>query len=354
MATPVLDFTKFTFSAEEIRAVKELLWDEVIQAPEVSLIHTIFEGIEYDKEIGFIGKGGLVGVAQQTGDGDPVAQAYSISTRKIKWTPKGWEILIHQKRVDIEATAAVYSMKTGTSYNDFTSSDYMNIILEALATSVKDFIIRLFWFNDTAEDNIANGGKLTAGIDKKYFTMIDGFWKQLLLQITVNPKQKVAIAENAAATYALQELAPASAKTALQGLRYKAPLQTRNSKTAMILCTQTVYDANEQSLQGTVIESMYTNLTEGVKVLKIGGIPLFPVPTWDAMIGEFYDTGAKLNNPHRALFISKDLLAVGVDSISSFGDMKVWYNDDQRKVKTEAMGKADAKILNPAFFQLAI
>jgi len=88
--TPVLDFTKFTFTAEEIRAVKELLYDEVIQAPEISLIHTVYEGIVYDKEIGFIGKGGKVGVALQTGDGDPVAQAYAIGTRKIKWTPKGW------------------------------------------------------------------------------------------------------------------------------------------------------------------------------------------------------------------------------------------------------------------------
>ena len=184
--------------------------------------------------------------------------------------------------------------------------------------------------------------------------MIDGFWKQLLLQLTANPKQKVTIAENAAATYALQELTPANSKTYLQSLRYKAPLQVRNSKTAMIICTQSVYDAYEQSLQGTTIESMYTNLTEGVKTLKIGRIPLMPIPTWDAMIAEFYDNGTKLNNPHRALFISKDLVAVGVDSISAFGDMKVWYNDDQRKVKVEAMGKADAKILNPALFQLAI
>jgi hypothetical protein len=350
----VLDFSKFTFSAEEIRAVKELLWDEVIEAPEISLICTIFEGIVYDKEIGFIGKGGMVGVAQQDGDGDPVAQAFQIATRKVKWTPKGWEILIAQKRTDIEATAAVYSMKTGTSFNDFTSSDYMNIILESLTQSVKEFIIRLFWFNDTAADVIANGGSLTAGTEKKYFNIIDGFFKQLLVQTTANAKQKVTIAENAAATYVLQELVPANAKTYLQSLRYKAPLQVRRLKGAMIICTQSVYDAYELSLQGTAIESMYVNLIDGIKVLKIGGVPLFPVPIWDVIIETYYNTGVKLINPHRALFISKELLAAGVDSLASFGDMKTWYNDDQRKVKTEAMGKADAKLLNPALFQLAI
>lgn len=422
-----LDFSKFTFSAEEIRAVKELLWDEVIQAPEISLIHTIFENIVYDKEIGFIGKGGLVGVAQQTGDDDPVAQAYQVATRKVKWEPKGWEILIHQKRTDIEATAAVYSMKTGTSFNDFTSSDYMNIILEALAQSVKEFIIRLFWFNDvnvnvygeedvptalatsqttgeaisgtvymgvtdvTAEAvkcaladstvvylasaaatgnaaagktyyskdtvnkiTLNNGGTLTPGTVIGYFNILNGFWKQMLTQITANTAQKVTVAENAAATYALQELVPANAKTYLQSLRYKAPLQVRKLKGAMIICTQSFYDAYELSLTGTAIESMMTNLTEGVKTLKIGGVPLMPIPIWDVIISEYYNNGTKLVNPHRAVYTSKELLAVGVDSSKAFGDMKVWYNDDQRKVKVESMGKADAKILNPALFQLAI
>jgi len=354
MAAPILDFTKFTFTAEEIRAVKELLWDEVIEAPEISLLHTIFEGIVYDKEIGFIGKGGKVGVAMQTGDGDPVAQAYSLATRKVKWTPKGWEILIHQKRLDIEATAAVYSMKTGTAFNDFTSSDYMAIILEALAVSIKEFIMRLFWFNDTAAAKIADGGTLSATEDIKYFNILDGFWKQMMIQITANAKQKVAIAENAAVSYALQALDPLNMKGYLQKLKFNAPLQVRNNPKAMIICTQSFYDAYEMSLTGTVIEAMYVNLTEGIKTLKYGGVPLFPVPIWDVIIAESYDTGVKLLNPHRAVFISKDILAVGADSSKSFGDLDVWYHKDSRRVKIEAQGKADAKILNPAFFQLAI
>ena len=58
-----LDFSKFTFSDEEIRAIKELVFDNVIEAPEVSLIHNVFNDIRTNKEIGFVGEGGLVGVA---------------------------------------------------------------------------------------------------------------------------------------------------------------------------------------------------------------------------------------------------------------------------------------------------
>ena len=351
----ILNFSNFTFSSEEVRAVKELLYDEVIQAPEISLIHTIFEGIVYDKEIGFIGKGGLVGVAQQ--GCDPVAQAYQIATRKVKWTPKGWEILIHQCRTDIEATAAVYSMKTGASYDDFTSSDYMNIVLEALAISIKEFIIRLVWFGDTAADVIANGGALTAGTDKNYFTVLDGFWKQLIAQITANTDQRVSISENAAATYALQALSPTSVRdTYLPNLVFNAPLILRNMPSGLILCTQSVYDAYKKSLMQTSggIEALYINLIDGIKTLSFDGVPLMPIPIWDILIKTYYNTGTKWANPHRMLYTSKEVLALGFDSSKSFGDLDVWYHKDSRKVKIEGQGKADAKLLNPALFQLGI
>jgi hypothetical protein len=78
------------------------------------------------------------------------------------------------------------------------------------------------------------------------------------------------------------------------------------------------------------------------------------MPVWDEMISAFEDTGTKLNNPHRALYIRKENLAVGVDGEDSFEKMNVWYNKDERTVKTELMGKADAKLLNPAQFQLAV
>jgi hypothetical protein len=45
---------------------------------------------------------------------------------------------------------------------------------------------------------------------------------------------------------------------------------------------------------------------------------------------------------------------VGVDGEDSFDNMNVWYNRDTREVKTELMGKADAKLLDPSLFQLAI
>lgn len=351
MAT-VLDFSKFNFTAEQIREVNALVFDEVMSAPEISLICMVHPNIVFDKEIGFIGQGGLVGVAGQ--GCDPVAQEWKIGTRSVKWTPKSWEILIHDCWKDLEATCAVYSLKNGVDISDFTTSDYFVIVVQVLSEAIKRFIIRLFWFNDTQAANVSSGGVITNGVNIKYFNIIDGFWKQSISQITAKPSQRVTISENTGTTYSQQELSPSSAAAYFKQLKYKAPIALRGKSDAMTICTQSMYDAWEQYNQGKELESLYTNLVNGTKVLTAYGIPLMPIPIWDEMIALYEDTGTKLNNPHRAILVQKSNLNVGVDSESSFDDMRIWYDNDTRKVKIELMGKADAKFYNPELFMLAI
>ncbi|MFC2579221.1 MAG: hypothetical protein ACFN1J_01525 [Bacteroidota bacterium] len=351
MAT-VLDFSKFSFTAEQIRDINELLYDEVMQAPEISLIHTIHPNIVFDKEIGFIGEGGLVGVAGQ--GCDPTAQDWKIGTRTVKWTPKSWEILIEDCWKDLESTCAVYALKQGVDVSDFSTTDYYAIVVQVLSVAIKKFIVRLAWFSDTDAKNVSANGVITNGVDTKYFSIIDGFWKQIIAQTTVNAAQRVAIAENTGATYAQQELSPTSVANYLKALKYKASMVLRSMTDAIVPCTQSVYDAWEQYNQGKEIESLYTKLIDGTETLKAYGMTLMPQPIWDEMIAKYENTGTKLNNPHRAVLTTKSNLNIGVDSEGSFEDMRIWYNPDSRKVKTEVMGKADAKLYNPELLQVAI
>lgn len=148
----IIDFSTFTFTAEQIRDINELIFDELLHAPELDAIHTLYSGIEYDKEIGFIGAAGLVGKAKQ--GCNPEAQDFAIATRKVLWQPKAWEILIEQCADDLKATAAVYAMRKGTRMDDLTDTDYMAIVSKVLTDAIKDFLFRLVWFNDTDAANI--------------------------------------------------------------------------------------------------------------------------------------------------------------------------------------------------------
>lgn len=350
MAT-LLDFTQFNFSTEEVRAVNQMAMDEIIKSPDFNLIHTIYPGIRIDREIGFVGAGGLVGKARQ--GCDPQPHDWNIGSRMLKWTPTDWEILIHDCYLDLKSTAAVYSLKTGTSQPDFTNTDYMAIVTEVLATAMLEMLWRLVWFSDTDAADITGGGLLTDGTDEDYFNLLDGFWKQIDTQVTADASRKVTIAENAGVTYALQALPKTNILTYLSGLVYGAPLELRQMKDNFIVCTQSFYDAYKQSLQGKDLETMLTNLVNGIKTLTYDGYPLIPIATWDLTIKNHYDNGTTWYKPHRALFTNKAILGVGVDSTQELQEFDVWYNKDDRKVKMEGMGTIDAKLMNPNFFQVA-
>ena len=151
-----LNFSNFEFTAEQIRDINDLLFDEVLEAPELTLITTLYPGIVFDKEIGFIGEGDLVGKARQ--GCNPTPQEWKIGTRTVKWQPKAWEILLEECWTDLEATAAIYALNTGVDIADFTDTDYYAIIVQVLSVAIKKFIIRLVWFSDEDAANVSDGG----------------------------------------------------------------------------------------------------------------------------------------------------------------------------------------------------
>ena len=349
-----LDFSKFTFGVEQITDIKSLLWDELVNSPEINSLVTLFDGIVYKKEVGYIGEGSDVGVLD-TGCGTNVAKPFAINTRVITWEPIPFNIFIQGCEKDLENTAAVYSVKTGVDRMDYRDSDYMAIVLEVLSKRVKSFIYRFVFFNSTTADTIANGGTVTNGTDLGLLTLNDGLFIQMLAQIAINPAQRVAISENAGATYVAQKITDATHVPAyLNDLYFGASLELQAASGQVFICTQSFYNAYKQSLTGFQLESLLANLTNGMKTLTFQGVPLIAVPEFDKLISTYFNTGAKLANPHRCIYTTKEALGFGVDSMNSFGDTKVYYNDDTEKVSIKQKGKADAKLMNPKMFMLAI
>lgn len=332
----IVDFSNFSFTAEQIRALKDLLYDDVVKSPEIAQIHTIYPNIVFDKEVGFIGTGGLVGVAYQ--GCDPTAQGFNIGTRKIVWEPKAWEIYLEECRDKIENTAAVYSLKNGVAANDFSESDYVNIIRTVLAQSIKEFLVRVIWFGDKDAANVASSGDIKDGVDVKYFNLFNGLFKQMEVQTTANSKQHIDFTG----------ITKANVQEKLAALVYGAALELRQKADAYILVSQSVYDLYEQSLAGVNLETMYRNLVDGQKTLTFNGIPVIAMPMWDVIIGAYLPKASK----NIAVYSHKDVLVVGVDDEQTFGQIETNYDIKSRKVLISAGGRLDAKIAAPKLFVL--
>ncbi len=480
----MINFSAFFFTPEQIRNINELVYEGIAKLPELSELHTMYDGIVYDKEIGFLTGGGLVGKAAQ--GCNPTPQDWSVGSRKVAWTPKSWEIFLDECASDLENTMVVYAMNKGTRVDDLTDTDYMAIVVEVLIDAIKEMFYRLIWFGDTHADNvdwneypkaaateqtavptaaatqqtvgsplvgdvyevstadgkvkcaladgtviylaaekstgnavadttyysmdtdhkitpiegtvymgvakttagavkcaladgtivylngeaatgvaqegktyyskdtahlvtINEGGNLTTGVDKDYFNILHGLFKQLRGIVALDNTKLVANAANSQSTKAEQMsyLTPERAYTLFSDMWYKADIKLRQRKSeCRFYVTQSIADKYEQYLVGKGIESTYSNLVDGVPALKFNGVPVIPMPMWDANIQSYFDLGDTYDAPHRALLTLKSVIAVGTPSAKAFDEVDVWYDKTSRKNYILCKDKLDAKILS--------
>ena len=349
----IIDLDKFTFNGDTLREVSELVFDAVIKGPDLNMLHTVYPNVVTQREVGFVSRGGLVGKANQ--GCNPTPQDWAIDTRKVKFNPVAWEILIAACWTDLQATAAVYSLNTGISIPDFTNTDYMAIVQEVLTTSMNQFMYRFIWFSDVAAANQKSGGDITDGIDVDYFNLLDGLFKKMETVVTGSPTQLVVITENQAATYDTQRVEGDDAFVYLKQLYRRAPIALRNMASKMYMSTQFFYDAYVEYLQDAkALETTYKNLVNGMEVVSYNGIPVVPLPIWDDIIFNYLNTGTKAIDPNRVVLTAPEVLAVGVDDPSAFDDMQSWHDRKTRQVMVEAMGQADVQLADDRLFVIGI
>lgn len=366
MVYNTVNFGTFQICPETVQYISDILRERVLlEAPGFYDIHTIYEGIVTDSTMGFSGDPGLVGVKRQ--DCHPKPQKFYVPFRKAMWKPKPWEILLSECFANFENDISVYALGLGKEVSDLTQTEIAAFVVDHVIEAAQKFFWRLTWFNDTdieyfSEDGILSESYVdpTSGevipLEKRYFNIIDGFWKQFETLGTDRPEQHVTISANAGATYADQVISPEEANDVLEQLWFsgRPDLQLRGASDKMLLVTQSVYDAYYQYLMkggNCCIPQTYDNTVNGVPVMNWNGMPLVAMPIWDEMIQMFFNDGERLYNPNRALLVRKSALGVGVDTMGAFDDIRMWYNMDTRETKFEMMGKADAEVLNPRSFK---
>ena len=347
-----LDLSKFNFSEEQIRAINELVFEELLATPELNALHSIWTGIEYKREIGFITGHGLVGKKKQ--GCNPTAHDWNINTRKVVWDPVQWQVIITECADKLDNTAAFYSKHHGVRMDDLTDTDYMEIVKKVLIEAIKEAIFRFIWFNDKDAENANSSGLITEGLDLDYFNLLDGFFKQLQTAVTEDSTRLVTIEANAKTTKEeqLAAMTPEAAYNLLNAMYYKLPITVRangDSRTkgeVRFMLTQTIVDAYEQYLMGKDLQITYDNLIEGVKSFKFHGVTVIPVPKWDEMIQAYNDLGDTYYKPHRALLIERENLAVGLPTTEAFEDVDIFFDKTTKLNHIETADQLDAKLLN--------
>lgn len=351
----VINPAELTFNGKEIRSLSEAIFEKVFDKPEKDLFHTIITGIEAKEQIGILGRLGLVGV-KGTGckpSADPDAK---IGMSEKFWDPEDVEVRIEQCWDDLKKSFFVYGQQKGVKRPDLTRSDFANFLEDRLADAALEALYRITWFNDVDHDTVdaSPAGLLTSGTKTKYFTILDGFWKQLFAITTADPNRRVTIAKNAEATTAAQlALGDTDAIDTFRKLIQDADKRLKNDSGKVIVCTDTLWDNWLTYKESQSMDRSFERQEMGFQTDKYRATTIINFDFWDRIIETYFNDGTKLHLPHRAVLLNKENMQIGTEEADSMSEMDSFYDRKDKDYTVDMLYKLDAKVIEDYRVQVA-
>ncbi len=358
----VFDPSQLTFNGEEVKDIREAVWEKVFQRPEFQLFHSVHAGIKTKQQIAYVGKLGLIGRKSDPESCEPSVSDETIALSEKFWDPMFVEDRLKQCWKDLNNSLFRYSMKNGVQVGDLEGTDYAIVLEDRVSEAVQEMVWRLIWFGDTAADHSDATGVMTPGIDLDYWNPIDGFWKQLVAIATADATRLVGTldSKNTAASYALQEFDGTDttnkiAINTLEQLKYNADYRLRQRDDLVFITTQSVADQYAKELRSEQLDSSFQRIEGGYKALMFEDIPVVGVNLFDNLIRTYQDNGTTYYLPHRAVLTTKENLAVGLEEAGDFAGMATdWFYDRRDKSFYTDIGMhIDAKVIEDYMIQIA-
>jgi len=356
-STGQIEFTSLTPDNGAVMDLKELLFLTVLQSEAFEKTINLFPGAIHGHKLGGVGKMGPVGTKQP--NCQPTWNSTNIKTQEKEWDLGEWTVAEQICYKDLEETLVRYAMRSKTDIADLTGTDFMDIIVEPkLTEAMIDMVWRLYWFGDKSAANVQDGGIITNGIDTELFKVCDGFFKRLFAITAANPKQRIEIAANTAASYQLQRdgiRAAGIATGIMDDLVYNSDIRIRQAKDKAVLCTQSFADALAIDVKRTTGSDLqWESLFDGlVSATKFNGQDIIALPKWDEMIAAYEDNGTTLNLPHRVLYAPKSNLLAGIASNNLIALLKTWFSEDDQVNRMLAKDKVGTLIWEDELIQFA-
>lgn len=355
-----IDFSALTLNPNDVRDFGALIRKSVLNAPQIESVFNVYTGITNSDYIGLIRPTlGLIGKADG-GCGAGANVAGQAPTFQKQWDLKRLRIEKHECYTDLSTNLAKFYRNTGTDISDLTNTQYLDYIASFIPDDINRMIWRKAWFDDTAADTFANGGKLKNGTDKTYFNVINGLWKQIFAITTATPTQKVAIAgagvANNAATTATQfsTLTPDLALAAYQALVDAASPTLLAEPDLIFISTRSIAQKAARKLQSLGQDSVLQKMEGGYELSTIDGIQNLTVPFMDEVILKYFNNGTTLDNPHRILLTTKSNLGLAFEGEEMFKQINIVFSAESEKNIIRIIDAMDAKVIDDEKIMLAI
>ena len=335
-----------------IKDLRELMVLSNFTDEKLEQFFTFKQNIQQGQKLGWVGEMSEIGW-----EGAPCNPEYrtpTISAAEKTWDLGEWSVPLKWCYEEFMNTMAEYALKTGTDIHDLTGTDIMNVlILPAFEEAYRRMFWRFIWFGDKN----ATADNLTSGMDVELFKPTDGLFKQLFAIGAANPSQRITIAANSESSTASQMAAIKQAGVAIElfdNIIENADSRIASLDGAGLFVTKSLADALTKDLKREYKEILtWEQVFNGINVTEYNGVKIFAVSVWDRMIQRYQNNGVSLNLPHRAVFGTPKQMFVGSPANSVISELDIWFNKDERVVKSYSAGRLGTLIGEDNLFQLA-
>ena len=355
MASVGLNFSQIIPDNGAVREISKLIFKDVLTAERIGSLVNIIRGVYNGDKLGIVGEFGLLGTAN-TGC-NPTWGNDAIATSEKTWDIGAWQIAEQLCWADVENTLVKYTLNNGSDIVDLTPNDYLDeIVVPRLELAIMKMYIRLAFFGDKNASDVGNGGVITNASDVPYFTLIDGYFKQLFAGVTAGTTPRVTITANTQTTKAAQKSGIASeAVDVLDAMINSASPTLRQQSDQIIYVTQSFADGLEAQLLKTYYgsELHWKDLFAGIREASYRGIRIRVIPMLDEIIQGYEGTATAFNAPHRAIYTTERNLALGVNGTDDFAGLRISFDETTLLNHIYATDKLGAMVVDEAMAVIA-
>lgn len=360
MALPdnILNLDPVDFCGKQVMSFQEALWIATFEDPQLRELLTIIPGVKAKQQVVILGFLGLLGKKANTTQCAPEVSDSNIPAVQKFYNPAYIEDRFTECWKNLLEKFTVWGLKSGIRKPDLTGTDFANFLEERVLESLRQAIYRIVWFADTAAENIADGGNLTAGLDPEYFTMLNGFWKQFFAIATANPGQRVTIAKNSGASYALQAFTPTDTTNQVVTGYFQSIVTGMDERLAgmnpKFFVTRSIaeqYRAERRAFAN--IDLAYMRTEEGWDMLEYAGYPVIVLNFEDRMIKEFFNTGTAWHLPHRIYFTTIENLHLATEEEGALSEIDAFFDKKDKQYYIDVLFALDTMVVEDYKVMLA-
>jgi hypothetical protein len=363
MAT-VPNISGLTINAEEVYDVNQVIAQKLWQDENFLKLHRVVSGISKKTQILLDASAGRAGW-KATGCASIVSGGMDIKMAELFWDTVTLEDTLEFCQSDLDSNFKLLVKRNAKdNFASLEDQEAINTFVMAKAyVFISEMIERYIWLGDKDAENTTDGGYVNDNVNIKYFTALDGIFKQAIAGVGTGVTKRFTIAKNALATKALQlALTDAEAFAIVKGVYDNAPDVTKLDTEAYIWVTPAVYNGYKNYLATNTLSggglSVFT--IDGIQKVAYQGVPVVTslfigkeiLATTTILDGES-PAQATYNLPHRAIMATPDLLPIATLNEDDIKALESFYVQLDRKSYVRFDVDLDVKVVRPEYISVA-